>query len=99
MHHEPQNQKKTLLTILDFYADWCGPCRQMKPIIGELEKEYKDRVNFEIISADTEQAKILQHQVMSLPTYIFIINNQPVGQLVGYQPKNVMKQKIDELLK
>ena len=70
----------------------------MKPIIEELEKEYQGRAIFEIINADTEPAKIQQYQIMSLPTYIFIENNKPIGQLIGYQSKHNFAKKIDELL-
>lgn len=98
MSNEPQNQKQIPLTILDFYADWCGPCRQMKPVIEELEKEYAGRVNFEIINADTEQQKVQQFQVMSLPTYFFVKEGKIAGQMVGYHSKHQFEKKIDELL-
>lgn len=91
-------QNKTTLTVLDFYADWCGPCRQMKPVIEELEEEYQGRVNFEIIDADTELQKVQQYQVMSLPTYFFVKDGKISGQLVGYQSKHAMKNKIEALL-
>lgn len=81
--------------LLDFYADWCGPCKVMDPIIDELTSEWGDKVKLTRINVDTEQEKSTQHNVMSIPTYIVVKDGQEVERLVGAVPKQTIKSKIE----
>jgi len=79
--------------LLDFYADWCGPCQQMKPVIEELEKELKD-VKFTMVNVDENQAEASKYNVMSIPTYIIKKGDKVVDQLVGAQAKETLLSKL-----
>lgn len=81
------------MELIDFYADWCGPCQQMKPIIEELEKELKD-VKFTLINVDKNQEEAGKYNVMSIPTYIIKKDDKVVDQLVGAQSKENLLAKL-----
>lgn len=72
-----------MIKILDFWADWCYPCKIMDPVIEELEKELKDKVVFEKINVDKDHKAAEQYQVMSIPTYVILKDGQEVDRLVG----------------
>jgi len=72
-----------MLKILDFWAEWCGPCKFMEPIIEELEKELGSRVQIEKINVDENQERTAQYQVMSIPTYIFLKDDKEVDRIIG----------------
>ena len=72
-----------MLKILDFGAEWCGPCKFMEPIIEELEKKLAGKVEFEKINVDENQDKAAQFQVMSIPTYIFLNDDKEVDRIIG----------------
>ena len=81
-----------MIIVLDFWAEWCGPCKFMEPLIDELEKELKGKVEFEKINVDENQEKAAQFQVMSIPTYIFMRDNQEVERIIGAtQKENFVK--------
>lgn len=81
-----------MIKVLDFWAEWCGPCKFMEPLIEELEKELKGKVTFEKINVDENQEKAAQFQVMSIPTYIFMKDNQEVERIIGAtQKENFLK--------
>lgn len=85
-------------TIIDFYADWCGPCKMLQPILEELSEEYKDKVNFVKVNTENEVELAKVFGIMSIPTMLFIpLNDQPVMQ-PGLLPKEVLKQVINERL-
>ena len=69
--------------LLDFYADWCGPCKKQDPILDELEAEY-DGVEFEKIDVDEEQDVANQYQVRSLPTVVIERDDEIVDRFVGF---------------
>lgn len=90
--------KGSLPAIIDFYADWCGPCRSVAPALEELSEEYKDRLL--IYKIDTEKEAELSNLfgIQSLPTFLFIpVTGAPMIQ-VGAIPKHIFKQVIDERL-
>ena len=81
-----------MLTILDFWAEWCGPCKFMEPIIEQLEKELGSKVKIEKVNVDDNQGKAAQYQVMSIPTYIFIKDDKEVDRIIGAtQKENFLK--------
>ncbi len=86
------------LEIMDFYADWCGPCHVMKPILEEIATTYQDTVTLTKIDVDEEQALASDYQILSIPTMIFKKGGRIVDQVIGAIPKDQLAKKIDELL-
>lgn len=81
--------------LLDFYADWCGPCKVMDPIIEELTSGWGDKIKVTKINVDQEAAKSTQFGVMSIPTYIVMKDGKEVERLIGAVPKQTLKNKIE----
>lgn len=76
-----------MIKLLDFWAVWCQPCRVMNPIIEELEKELKGKVEIEKINVDENQAKASEYGVMSIPMYIVLKGEKEVGRKIGVTSK------------
>lgn len=90
--------KGTLPAIIDFYADWCGPCKMVSPILEELGKEYEGKIVIYKVDTEAEQELSAVFGIRSIPTFLFIpVNGQPAMQ-PGALPKHVFKQVIDENL-
>lgn len=77
-----------MVKVLDFWAEWCGPCKFMEPIIEELEKELHGRFEFEKINVDENQEMAAKHQVMSIPTYVIEKENKEVERIIGATQKD-----------
>jgi thioredoxin 1 len=84
--------------IVDFYAEWCGPCKQMSPIIDTLAKEYADQVKFVKVDIDKSRDLAIKYGVTSIPTLIFIKDGNPVSKEVGYKAKEEL-QALTEAFK
>ncbi|MCK6616352.1 MAG: thioredoxin [Cyclobacteriaceae bacterium] len=92
------NYKGTLPAIIDFYADWCGPCKMVSPILEELSKEYEGKIVIYKVDTEAEQELSAVFGIRSIPTFLFIpVNGQPMLQ-PGAFPKHVFQQVIDEHL-
>lgn len=84
--------------LVDFWATWCGPCRAIAPTIHELAEEYNGKVKVGKVDVDSNPATASQYGIRSIPT-IFIINNGVVvEQIVGQVKKNVLTEKLNNLL-
>lgn len=83
--------------IVDFYADWCGPCKMMAPIIDQLATEYEGKVKIGKVNTDENRAIASKYNIMSIPTIIFIKDGEVVETSVGALPKQVLEQKIATL--
>jgi putative thioredoxin len=84
--------------LVDFWAEWCGPCKQLTPLLAKLEAQYAGRVK--LVTVDTEaQPQLAQHfQIKSLPTVYAFVNGQPVDQFQGLQTEATIKAFIDKLM-
>ena len=90
------NSKKPVL--VDFSALWCAPCVKLDPIINEIAAEYDGRAVICHCDVDNAQNASRKYQVMSVPTCMFFKNGEPQDLSVGLVPKEVLTQKIDDLL-
>lgn len=84
--------------VIDFWAEWCGPCRMVAPIIDELAGEYEGRVTIGKCDVDSNNVIAVQYAVRNIPTILFIKNGQIVDKQIGAAPKNVFAEKIAKLL-
>jgi len=85
--------------LVDFYADWCGPCKMVSPILEELSKEYAGKVKFVKIDTDANQDLAMQFGIMSIPTVMFFAKGKVEDIVVGAVPASVFKTKLDSLVK
>ena len=81
--------------LVDFYADWCGPCKMLAPVVEELAEEYQGKVIVGKVNVDHSPKTAQQYGVMSIPTVILFKNGKPVNQIVGFQSKNNLKAMLD----
>ena len=84
--------------VIDFWAEWCGPCRMIGPIIEELAEEYKDKVVIGKCDVDSNDDIVAQYRVRNIPTVVFIKGGAVVDKVVGAASKDALKAKVEALL-
>jgi thioredoxin 1 len=86
--------------LVDFYADWCAPCKTQTPILGELAQEFDGRVKFAKVDIDVEGNKDLavKYGVMSVPTLIIFSNGEVKDTMVGVTSKKKLAEKFEQVL-
>lgn len=85
--------------VIDFYADWCPPCKMLSPVLDSLEKKYGSKVKFMKLDVDNESVVSNQFEIQSLPTIVVLRDGHEIGRIIGYLPEDVLKEKIDSALK
>lgn len=83
------------LAVVDFWAEWCGPCRAIGPVVEELSKEYEGRVNVGKVNVDHNPQLSMNYGITSIPAILFIKGGKVVDKLVGAQPKGNFVKKIE----
>lgn len=91
---EEEVLKSGKMVLIDFYADWCGPCRMMSPIIDEIAEELKESVKVGKINVDENQELAIKYDVMSIPTIIIFKNGMPVKTFIGVTDKNEILENL-----
>ena len=84
--------------VVDFWAEWCGPCRMIAPIIDELSKEYSEKIVVAKCDVDNSPAVSAKYGIRNIPTVLFFKNGAIADKQVGAAPKNVFVNKINALL-
>lgn len=90
--------ESSIPVIADFWAPWCGPCQMMKPVFEELSLMYEGKLKFVKINVDEEQELGSKFNIMGIPALVVFNNSQEVDRIVGFLPKDALKQKIDSIL-
>jgi thioredoxin 1 len=84
--------------MIDFWAEWCGPCKLVGPIVDELHAEYDGRAVIGKVNVDNNPEISAKFGIRNIPTIIFVKNGEVVDKSVGAVPKNVLAEKLDSIL-
>ncbi|HSD86264.1 MAG TPA: thioredoxin family protein [Kofleriaceae bacterium] len=87
-----------MVTLYDFTAKWCGPCKQMKPVLEALEKEYAGRMRLVVVDVDDDPVTAQQFSVRSMPTFVLVRDGREVGRIVGSRPRAFVAGVLDRAL-
>lgn len=103
VHITPDNFETEVLksdkpVIIDFWAEWCGPCKMMAPVFEKLSGEYEDRLKFAKLDTEAHPEIAAQFQIQGIPTLSVVTHAHEVDRIVGFAPEPVLKKKIDEAL-
>jgi len=88
--------KKYGRVVVDCWAPWCGPCRMIEPIIGELAKEMQGKIVFGRLNVDENQVTSSKYRIMSIPSLLVFKNGELADVIVGAMPKEILKSKLEQ---
>jgi thioredoxin 1 len=83
--------------LVDFWAEWCGPCKMIAPVLDELASEYEGRAKFGKVNIDEEQQLAAEHGVTAIPTLLLFKGGEVVKQMVGLRSKKDLKTSLDQV--
>jgi thioredoxin 1 len=95
---EQEIQNTDKITLVDFWATWCGPCRKLSPIIDELANEFDGQVKFIKIKADENPQTAQKYSISGVPCLIILKNGEPVERIVNIVPKSIIANNIKKHL-
>lgn len=95
---ESEVLKSTMPTVVDFYAEWCGPCNIIFPVIEKLSEEYKGRAKFVKLDTDKNSDIAMRYGIMSIPTILIFKGGQVMTTIIGTAAASVFKKKIDAVI-
>jgi len=86
------------IKMIDFTAKWCGPCKQMEPVLHALAKEYAGHVELVAVDVDEDPIAVQQYNVRSMPTLVFVRDGREVGRVIGARPRAFVAGVLDRVL-
>ena len=95
---EEEVLKSDIPVLVDFWAEWCAPCRVIEPLVDELAQQYSGKVKVGKMDVDQNPQSSMNYGIRSIPTLLFFKEGKPVEQLLGAVPKDQIEEKITELI-
>ncbi|MGM0622421.1 MAG: thioredoxin [Campylobacterota bacterium] len=93
-----EDTTKEGVTLVDFWAPWCGPCRMLSPVIEELASDYDGKAKICKVNTDEEQELAVKFGVRSIPTIVFLKDGEVADQMVGASSKQALAEKLDSII-
>jgi thioredoxin 1 len=90
--------KSAVPVVADFWAEWCGPCKMIAPVLKDLARDYKDRIKIAKIDVDSEGELAQQFNIVSIPTILVFNKGQVVKQQIGAVPRQALEKMIKEVI-
>lgn len=87
-----------IITLVDFWATWCGPCRKLAPVVDELASQYDGKVKFVKIKADENMQTAQKYSISGVPSLLLFKNGEPVERIVNLVPKNIIENTLNKHL-
>lgn len=97
-NYESEAMQSDLPVLVDFYADWCGPCKMVGPILENMAAKYAGKAKICKINIDEQRKLAIANKVMSIPTLFFIKNGEIKERISGALPQNALEEKLDALI-
>ena len=95
---EQEVLKSDVPVVVDFYADWCGPCKMIGPVVEKLAEEYTGQIKVGKVNVDENMALAAEYRIMSIPAILFFKNGEVADQIIGAVPRQQLVAKIEALL-
>ena len=93
--YEFANEVKDGLVLIDFYADWCGPCKMLSPVLEQINKEHKD-VKVVKVNIDDSRSIASYYQIQSIPTLVLLKDGEFIQRMIGFNPKKKIEEFIEK---
>lgn len=84
-----------MIKLLDFYADWCGPCKIMAPVFDEIEGDYEGKIEFKKVDVEADGDTASKYGIMSIPTFVLVKDDKEIDRKIGAMPKEMLKSWLD----
>ncbi len=94
---EEFNENNKGITLVDFFAEWCGPCKMLLPVVTEIEEETKGEFNILKVNIDDVNELAAKYGVQTIPTLIYFKDGQEVARTMGFKPKNEILENLNKL--
>jgi len=91
-------QEKDKYVLVDFWAEWCGPCRMLAPVLENVAKAYESRVKVMKLDTDANPVTSQEYKIMSIPCCVLFKDGQEVAKLIGFKPEAQFKAELEKLL-
>jgi thioredoxin 1 len=96
-NYENEVIKSDIPVMIDFYAEWCGPCRMMSPLVEQFATEYAGKVKIGKVNVDEERALAMKFGIQSIPCFVFIKDGKVTDTVVGAMPKEALNRRLEKL--